>query len=80
MVPFIESTEMNMKTSDLNCLSILILLNKMGWYLGVIVKLHNDECSIYIFTWKVENGTQIVFNKHCIFIVIKNEGITFHVY
>ena len=35
----------------------------MGWYLGVIGNLHNDEGIIYISTGKVENGTPIVFNK-----------------
>ena len=40
----------------------------MGWYLGIIEKLHNDEYVIYIFTGKVKNGTQRIFNKsdyHC---------------
>ena len=40
----------------------------MGWYLGVIGKLQNDECLICIFTGKVQNGTPIIFNKtlyHC---------------
>ena len=31
--------------------------------MGVTGNLHNDECLIYIFTKKVENGTPIVFNK-----------------
>ena len=35
----------------------------MVWYLGVIGKLHNDECLIYILTGKVENGTPIIFDK-----------------
>ena len=35
----------------------------MGWYLVVIIELHNAECIIYIFTGKVENGTPIIFNK-----------------
>ena len=35
----------------------------MGWYLDVILKLHNDEYLIYIFTGKVEKGTKIIFNK-----------------
>ena len=35
----------------------------MGWLLGVIGKIHNDECLIYIFTENVENGTALIFNK-----------------
>ena len=35
----------------------------MGCFLGVIGKLHNDECLIYIFTWNVENVTPIIFNR-----------------
>ena len=54
---------MDCKTSYVNGLCISILLNKMGWYLGVKGKLHNDECLIKIFTGKVENGTTIIFNK-----------------
>ena len=40
---FIECTKMNWKTSDANGLCIPIFFNKMGWYLGVIIKIHNDE-------------------------------------
>ena len=54
---------MNWKTSDINGLCISIFLYKMGWFLGIIVKLHNNECLIYIFTGNVENGTPIIFNK-----------------
>ena len=35
----------------------------MGWYLGVIRQLHNDEYQIYTFTGKVQNATPSVFNK-----------------
>ena len=63
MVLFIECTEMNWKTSDINGLCSSIFLDRMGWLLGVIGKLHNDECLIYIFTGNVENGTPIIFNK-----------------
>ena len=62
-VLFIECTEMNRKTSNVNDFCISIFLNKMGWYLGFIGKLCNDECLIYIFTGKVEKGTPIMFNK-----------------
>ena len=43
-VIFIECTEMDWKTSDVNGLCISIFLNNMGWYLGVIGKHHIDEC------------------------------------
>ena len=59
---------MNWRGTDANGLYVSIFLKKMGWYLGVIGKLHNDECLIYIFTGKVQNGTPGVFNKilyHC---------------
>ena len=54
---------MNWKTSDVNGLYISIFSNNMGRYLGVIGNPHNDECLIYIFLGKVENGTPIIFNK-----------------
>ena len=60
---FIECTEMNWKKSYLNGLCSLIFLDNMGWFLGVIGTIHNDEYSIYIFTENVENGTPIIFNK-----------------
>ena len=40
-VIFIEFTKMNCKGTDENDLCVSILLNKMGWYLGIIVNLHN---------------------------------------
>ena len=60
---------MSWKTTDANGLCVSILLRNMGWYLGVIGNLHNDEGIIYISTGKVENGTPIVFNKK-IFILV----------
>ena len=54
---------MNWKTTDATGLFVSIFLKNMIWYLGVIGNIHNDECLIYIFTSKVENGTQIIFNK-----------------
>ena len=54
---------MNWKTSYVNDLCIYILLDKIRWFLGIIGKIHNDECLIYIFTGNVENGTPIIFNK-----------------
>ena len=54
---------MNWKTSDVNGLFVSIFLDEMGWLLGVIEKLHNYECFIYIFTGNVGNGTPIIFNK-----------------
>ena len=54
---------MNWKTSDINGLCILIFLDNMGWFLGVIGKLHNDECLIHTFTGNFENGILIIFNK-----------------
>ena len=62
-VILIECNEMNWKSLDVNVLCISTLLNKMGWYLGAIVNIHNDKCLIYKFAGKVENGTPIIFNK-----------------
>ena len=62
-VLFVECTEMNWKHTDANGLCFLILLINMRWYLGFMGKLQNDECIIYIFTGKVENGTPSIFNK-----------------
>ena len=62
-VIFVECTEMNWKISDVNGFCVSILLDKMGCYLGVIGKLHNDEFLIYIFIGKIENGNLIIFNK-----------------
>ena len=54
---------MNWKASDVNILCTSVFLKNMGWYLGVIGELHNDECLMYIFTGKVENVTPIIFDK-----------------
>ena len=54
---------MNWKISAVNGLCISILLNKMGWFLGVVGTPDNDECLIYIFTGNIENNTPIIFNK-----------------
>ena len=40
--------------------------------------LNNDEYLIYIFTGKVENGTPIIFKKHCIILGVNNQEIIFH--
>ena len=40
----------------------------MACYLGLIEKLNNHECIIYIFTGKIQNGTPSIFDKsiyHC---------------
>ena len=62
-VLFIECTEMNWKTSDVNFLCLSVLLDMMGWFQGGIGKSHNDECLIYIFIGNVENGTPIILNR-----------------
>ena len=54
---------MNHKTSNINGLCTSVFLDNMGWYLGVIGKLHNYECLIYMFTEIVENFTRIIINK-----------------
>ena len=39
----------------------------MGYFLGFIGNIHNDECLIYIFTGNVENSTPIILIKNCWF-------------
>ena len=44
--------------------------------LGVIVKLHNDECQIDIFTGEVLNGTQNIFTNsqyHCWYTYLRDK-------
>ena len=45
-VLFIECTEINWETTDENIFFVSIFLKNMVWYLGVIVKFHNNECII----------------------------------
>ena len=66
---------MNWKVTDPNGLCVSILLNNTRWYLGVIVKLHNNECLIYIFTSNFQNCTPSIFNKslyNCWYKELKN--------
>ena len=65
---FIECTEINLKGPGANGFFVSILLKIIGWGLGVIGNIHNDECIIYIFTGKFQNCTPSIFNKslyHC---------------
>ena len=67
---------MNCKGTDANGFCVSILLKNLGCYLGVIGNLHNDECLIYIFTGKVQNGTPSIFNKkvyHCWYKELRNK-------
>ena len=59
---------MNWKRIDANFLCVSNFFRDVDWYLGVIGNLHNDECVIYIFTVKSQNGDPSIFNKslyHC---------------
>ena len=71
-VLFISYTELNWKTSSVNGLCISFLLNNMGWYLGVIGKIHNDECLIYMIKGKVEMVLQLFLIKKRIILGINN--------
>ena len=47
----------------------------MGWYLGVILKLHSDIFMIYIFTDEVLNGIPNMFTNlqyHCWYKYFRN--------
>ena len=71
---------MTWKITDENGLCILILTKNTGWYLGVIGKLDNYECLMYILIGKVENGTPIISNKklhNCWYKELRNP---FHLY
>ena len=63
---------MNCKTSYVTGLCISIFLDNMGWFLGVIENIHNDECLIYTLTGNVENGTPIIINENFIHLGKKN--------
>ena len=63
---------MNWNRTDSNGLYVSILLKNMVWYLFVKGILHNDDCLIYIFTGKVQNGTPSIFNKLIFKNCIKN--------
>ena len=71
---------MSWKTTGVNGLYASILLNKIGWYMGVIGKLHNNELLIYKLTGKVENGTPIIFNKTLYCYWYKQLSNNFHLY
>ena len=47
-----------------NGLCISIFIKDTLWYLGVIVKLHNNECLIYIFIVEVLYGTPKMFTNY----------------
>ena len=46
-----------------NGLCVYILIKYMRWYLGVIRKLHKDQCLIYLFIGEVLNGTSNIFTN-----------------
>ena len=59
---------MNWKKTDANELCVSIFLNNMGWYLGVMVNIYNDEILIYILEERLQYDTPIIFNEtlyHC---------------
>ena len=62
-VLFIEYNKLiwNKKYADGFC--VYILIKDMGWYLGVIEKIFNYECLIYIFICEVINGTPNIFTN-----------------
>ena len=65
----VECTEMNWNHKGANGLRVPILLNNMVWYLVFIVNIHNNECLIYKFIGKFQNGTLSIFNKNVSFLV-----------
>ena len=66
-VCFVECTELNWNGKYANGLFFIFFKGVVS-YLGVIVKLRNYECMIYIFIGGFPNGTPKIFNKsqyHC---------------
>ena len=55
---------MTCKTSDANGLCVSILLNNMGWYLGLMGKLDNNEYQIYISHTKLKMSLRLYLTKH----------------
>ena len=50
LVLFIERTEIIWSKRYTNGLCVYIFIKYMEWCLGVIRKVNNDKCRIYIFT------------------------------
>ena len=46
----LEFTEIITNKINANGLCVYVLIKEMVWLLGVIVKLRNYECLVYIFT------------------------------
>ena len=61
---------MGWESSDANVFFVSILLKNMGWYVGVMGNIHNDECLVYIFTGKVQNVTPSMFNKNTVSLLV----------
>ena len=51
----------------------------MGWYLGVIGRLHNED-AIYIFTLEVKDVTTNIFKNHSTTVGLNNLGVNFHLF
>ena len=62
-VIWIKYTGLIFSKSDENGLGVYIFFKYIGWYLGVIGKLHNNECLIYVFTGECFNGTPNIFTN-----------------
>ena len=71
-VIFIECTKMNRKTVDVNGFCISILLSKMGWYLGVIGKIHNNDFKYTYSQGKLKMVLHLYFIKHCTILGIND--------
>ena len=62
-VIFIECTELILKIKYVSGLFVYFFFKNTAWYLGVIGKVHNNECLIYIFIDEVLNGTPNIFTN-----------------
>ena len=77
-VLFIEYTWIiwNRKYASVLCVSVWF--KDMGWYLGVIGRIHNDECLIYLFTGEVLNGNPNIFTNlqyHCWYKELRDQFV-----
>ena len=66
---------MEQKYANRFCVSIFI--EDMGCYLGVIGKIQDEKCLIYIFTGEILNGTPNIFTNsqyRCWFKELRNKS------
>ena len=62
-VIFIECTGIKWGKRNKNGLCVSVFIKYMGLYLGLIGRIHDSDCLIYIFTSSYIDGNPKVFNN-----------------